>query len=127
MPRFSHFRRQKFLAETFRRRRLKKFAGKNINESAVFCLVKMHRDGGGLNKLHRRIALQHTLGEPLDQRFAELFHFYFLAQAVDQTPDFFRRLDELGMAVVEINGSHHPPTLVFVVRLAQIRHNGYII
>src|SRR3989344_1510108 len=62
MPRFSHFRRPKFLAETFRRRRLKKFAGKNINESAVFCLVKMHRDGGGLNKLHRRIALQHTLG-----------------------------------------------------------------
>ncbi len=118
MPSFGRFCRQKFLAEIFRRRRLKKFAGKNINKSAVFCFVKMHRDGRGFNKLHRRITFQRPLGEPLDQRRAELFHFYFSAQTVNQFANFFRCLDELGMAVVKVNGGHHPPTLVLIVFLA---------
>lgn len=109
---------EEFLAEQLGRLGLKKFAGKNVNEGAIFYLVEMHSDGGGLDELHRRVTFKRAFGKALDQCRTKFRHFNLGDEAVDQCLDFFGVFDRLGMAVVEVNRSYHPPGLVFVVLLA---------
>ncbi len=109
---------EKLFAEVLGCLRLKEFAGENINEGAIFGFIEVHGDRGSFDELYRRITFQRPFGETLNHRRTEFRHFNFGDEAVDERLNFFRIFDALGMAVVEINRGHHPPTLVFVVLLA---------
>ena len=54
---------------------IKVLATEDINEGAIVSLVvKMHRDGGGFNKLQSRVALQTAFAKFSHQRFAVRLH-----------------------------------------------------
>lgn len=109
---------EKVLTEDLGRLRFEKFATENINEGAILGLIEMHGNGGGLDELHRRVTFKRAFGKALDQRRTKFRHFNLGDEAVDEPLDFLGVFDRLGMAVVEVNRSYHPPTLVFVVLLA---------
>ena len=100
-------------------------AAENVEVGIVRIIRKMAADQGGRNELHHGIAGDATRAEIDDLAFAKTLHVDELTQLNDIATDMVGITDEVGVAILEVDGGTKSPRLPFTNHILGGKGSGY--